>query len=508
MIKAIARYIFCKSAEWAHNHSSAVDRSTRPLIALCAVLPPLLWPVNSWADDGNASMAALSDAQITRIVTEGYLFAYPAVINYGQLYNQAINRSSKQYIGGFGVFGHYQPVSANNTTIKSPNNDTPYSWAWVDLRAEPYVLTLPEVEPDRYYTSQWNDLWGFIIDNPGAVKDGYEGGRYLLVAPGWQGKTPAGIKRVIRGESTIIGSLTRTGFKGPDDLNNLQAIQQSYLLQPLSQYAGTQAPANIDTYWPIWVNKNLNRPSFFSYLKFLMPFISKQKEDHSAWAHLAQIGISHNGDFDANRLSDSQRLAIQKGIDDANLLLNEGATTAQPRYGDRKTLKTDYINRSLGIIVGPWSNSKQQGDSHSWLADDQQLPLDASDNQYLLHLSAEQVPETDYFWSISLYTLPQQHFYPNDIQRYAIGSNSKDLTINPDGSIDIYIQQQPPKGLLRSNWLPAPAGLFLPVLRSYGPGQDVTGGDDYPPITAINTESQAVRATQKSEATPHQHTEP
>jgi hypothetical protein len=82
--------------------------------------------------------------------------------------------------------------SADDTDIVTPNNDTPYSYAWADLRAEPQVLTIPPVAGDRYYTSQWNDLWGVVLDNPGSVIDGNDGGRYLLADPDWTGEVPAG----------------------------------------------------------------------------------------------------------------------------------------------------------------------------------------------------------------------------------------------------------------------------------------------------------------------------
>ena len=109
----------------------------------------------------------------------------------------------------------------------------------MDLRAEPWVLTIPKIEQKRFYTSQWDDYWGYVLDNPGSVIDGNDGHSYLLASPSWKGEMPKGIKRIIRGESDIIGTLTRTQLIGGEtDLPRVKEIQQSYKLQPLSAFLG------------------------------------------------------------------------------------------------------------------------------------------------------------------------------------------------------------------------------------------------------------------------------
>ena len=66
--------------------------------------------------------------------------------NYQTWYKQAVDAKSPEYVGGFGKYRHYsEPFTPANHDVVTPNNDTPYSWAWLDLRAEPYVLTVPAV---------------------------------------------------------------------------------------------------------------------------------------------------------------------------------------------------------------------------------------------------------------------------------------------------------------------------------------------------------------------------
>jgi hypothetical protein len=189
-------------------------------------------------DEGTAIMPDEAKA----IAKEAYVFAYPLVMMYRTMYLQAIDTKSKSYSGGFGKWLHLGTSSPKDTDIVSPNNDTPYSYAWVDLRSEPWVLTLPKIEENRFYTSQWDDLWGFVLDNPGSVEDGNDGVRVLLASPTWHGELPRGVKRVIQGDSSFLGTLTRTQLIDPKDLPNVKKIQSEYKLQPLSAYLGEPAP--------------------------------------------------------------------------------------------------------------------------------------------------------------------------------------------------------------------------------------------------------------------------
>jgi hypothetical protein len=120
---------------------------------------------NQSATEANSSGTAPQSAKINpeeakKIAKETYIAMFPLVFNYGTMYAQAINPEAKEYVGGFGVYRHYGLASPANKDIPTPNNNTPYSWAWVDLRSEPWVLTMPPSDGNRYYTCQWDDMWG------------------------------------------------------------------------------------------------------------------------------------------------------------------------------------------------------------------------------------------------------------------------------------------------------------------------------------------------------------
>ena len=153
----------------------------------------------------NTQQNKVTADQAQAIAKEAYIFAYGLVMNYRTMYRQAIEGDR-----AFGKWLHLGIATPKDQDIVTPNNDTPYSYAWVDLRAEPWVLTMPKIEKDRFYTSQWDDLWAYVLDNVGSVKDGNDGMTVLLPSPSWKGKLPEGIDRVIRGESEFLGTLTRT----------------------------------------------------------------------------------------------------------------------------------------------------------------------------------------------------------------------------------------------------------------------------------------------------------
>jgi len=213
-----------------------------------------------------AQTPTLTPEDARAIAKEAYTFAYPLVMYYRTMYLQAIDPQSKSYGGGFGQWLHLGTSSPADTDIVSPNNDSPYSYSWVDTRAEPWVLTLPKIEENRFYTSQWDDLWGFVLDNPGSVEDGNDGVSVLLASPTWKGELPEGVDRVIRGDTDFLGTLTRTQLFDPTDLPSVKKIQQEYKLQPLSAYLGEPAPAAAPVIkWMPWKDGVETTDEFWSY---------------------------------------------------------------------------------------------------------------------------------------------------------------------------------------------------------------------------------------------------
>ncbi len=159
------------------------------------------------------------------IAKDAYVYSYAMMESYQTWRAQTVDKTANGYVGGFNVFRHYsEPFTPDNKDIVTPNNDTPYSWAWLDLRAEPMVVSVPAVPKDRYYVMQWIDLFTQNFAYIGVRLTGFGAGNYMIAGPKWKGRKPAGIKQVFKAESDIVGTLTRTALQGPEDVPNVKAI--------------------------------------------------------------------------------------------------------------------------------------------------------------------------------------------------------------------------------------------------------------------------------------------
>ncbi|MDR2919842.1 MAG: DUF1254 domain-containing protein [Tannerella sp.] len=422
---------------------------------------------------------SLSPERIQALTTQAYIFSYPLIMNYATMYKQAIDDASPSYVGGFDVFRHYGFYTSDNKDIVSPNNDTPYSWAWLDLRSEPWVLTMPAIDAERYYTAQIDDMWGFVLDSPGSVLDGQEGGTYLVASPEWNGTVPEGIRRVIRGESQFVGVLARTGANSPEDLPNVQKIQAGYKLMPLHEYLNQPAPEvakKID--WIPFVNGDENTIAAFKYVNFALPFTLPDAQDKPALDSMAVLGITPGMPWDTTTFTNATKAAIRAGIADAEKQFASYRLHAKSGnlFNTRKAIKTDYMARTFGVLEGIFGNYASQATYISWHEDSDGNPINTANASYKVTFKKGETPPAKYFWSITMYNLPGRFLVANPIDRYSIGSRSKQLKTNPNGSIDIYISKTSPGKALESNWLPAPDGEPFIIMRVYGPGQSVLDG--------------------------------
>src|SRR5258705_7991394 len=129
----------------------------------------------------------------------GFIFGLPIVMNYGVMYEYAIDRNSGQFKAPFNQINNEARVfTYKDTAVVTPNSDTPYSIAWLDLRAEPIVLSVHAVKKARYHTVMLCDGNTFNYGYIGSRATGTEPGDYMVVGPDWKGETPAGIKKVFR----------------------------------------------------------------------------------------------------------------------------------------------------------------------------------------------------------------------------------------------------------------------------------------------------------------------
>lgn len=422
------------------------------------------------------SSEAIDPQSARGLAKVAYIFTYPLVMNYRTMFMQAIDGEK-----AMGKWLHLGLSSPADTDIVTPNNDTPYSYAWVDLRTEPWVLTMPMIEKERFYTSQWDDYWGYVLDNPGSVNDGNDGVSVLLASPSWKGPLPNGVARVIQGETNFLGTLTRTQIiGGQEDLQKVKKIQESYKLEPLSSFAGTPAPNPAPAItWPKWSEGDETKEVYWTYVSFLLPFVTPNPDDQAMHEALAKLGIQSGSTWDPAALEPAVREAMQQGLEDGRAemkKLSEGGIDAAKFFGTRKRVGTNYMDRALGVYMGIFGNVKEVSVYLSMPADADGTPLDGGKSTYTLTFTREQMPPVDYFWSITMYKLPQRLLVDNSIDRYSIGSSTAGLKTTEDGSLVIYVGKESPGNAMESNWLPAPDGPFWTVMRCYGPSQSIVDG--------------------------------
>jgi len=416
-------------------------------------------------------------------IKEAYIYGFPMLMNYGVLHAYFIDKDSGQYKAPFNtVYNEARVFTYKDTAVVTPNSDTPYSFVGLDLRAEPVVLCLPEIEKSRYYDVQLVDMYTFNYGYMGSRTTGNDAGCFMIAGPGWNGDTPAGIKKAFHSETQfgLIG--IRTQLFGPDDMPNVVKIQSGYKAQTLSQFLGQPAPPAppaID--FPAFTRDDMKQP-FAKYLNFVLQFCPPVEEEKALRAKFATVGIDAGKPFDFDKLSDVHKaeylLAIKEGYDAIEHKRNNFGKVVNgwligSILGDRAFFHGDWLLRAAGALAGIYGNSAEEAVYPLAKHDASGAPLDGSKHAYTLTFAAGEYPPVNAFWSVTMYDGKTQLLIKNSIDRYLINSPMLPaLKKNPDGSLTLYIQKDSPGPENESNWLPAPDGPIYLVMRLYWPKKE------------------------------------
>jgi hypothetical protein len=420
------------------------------------------------------------------IAKEAYIYGFPMAANYNTMYKQAIDTSSKDHRAPFNTLASSRSVATpDDKFVVTPNSDTPYSYLWMDLRAEPIVVTMPKVEPNRYYTGQLVDLYTFNFAYLGTRAYGNDGGTFVIAGPNWSGLTPAGVKAVIHSETQFAYLLIRTQLFNMDDLPNVNKIQSAYHAQPLSAYLHQPAPpAAAAVNWPKPADITTQSPDILRVLDFLLQFCPPNPSESSLLARFAKLNIGTNQTFDLNQFPADVQQAVNDGIKDSNTDLavvmkevNNPQALPLVAFGTRDLLKGDYLHRYAGAKLGLYGNTLQEAVYFGYFVDANHQTVDASRQSYELHFNNGQLPPNNAFWSLTMYDGKTQFLVANPLNRYLLNSTTlKSYKYGPDGSLTLYIAHDNPGAEKQSNWLPAPDGPFYAVLRVYLPSDAVING--------------------------------
>ncbi len=416
----------------------------------------------------------------TRIITEeAYIFSFPILDQYKMLFAMALYPESGAYEAPLNVLGHKtELLGPDYTLIVRPNNDTAYSAGWLDLRAEPMVLSVPAIPLDRYYSFQLIDLYTHNFAYVGSRATGPDAGNYLIAGPGWTGEAPEDITAVISCETDFAMALARTAVFGTEDMPNVVTIQEQYAVTPLSEFAGTEPPpAEAAPQLPPYNREQARSAGFVAMLNAFLPYLEQHPSEAELWRRFAAVGIG--ADFDLETLDPEIRTAMDAGVasalekieaEGANLGSRQnGWMLTEASFGTREAMQGRYLRRAGAAFFGLWGNDLDEAFYPEASVDADGEALDASEHDYVLHFAADELPPVKSFWSLSMYNLPQQFFIHNPIDRYTLGDRTEGVVYGDDGSLTVYLQHESPGKERESNWLPAPDGLFSLQMRCYWP---------------------------------------
>lgn len=411
------------------------------------------------------------------IAEAAFIFGLPIVMNYAIMYEFAIDRAGSQFKAPFNsIYNEANVATWRDTAVVTPNSDTPYSILWLDLRAEPMVVSVPDVPAGRYFSVQICDGNTYNVGYIGSRATGQGAGSWLVVGPGWQGATPPGVKGVIRSTTQFALSLIRTQLFNPGDMPNVAAIQRGYRAQPLSAFLGQPAPAAAPTIrWPR-ANAELVKHHFFDYLDFALQFSAPQPEEAAIRAQLARIGIGTGSPMPMSLADRLELLAgafegerkVTAGVAAAGVAINGWRVTDVP--GTQQAYNGNWMLRALVAKAGIFANTTEEATYPFTREDATGATLDCSSNRYTLTFPAGRLPPVNAFWSVTMYDGRTQLLIQNPIDRYLINAPMLDqMRRNADGSLTIHIQKDDPGEAVRPNWLPAPNGPVYMVMRLYWP---------------------------------------
>jgi hypothetical protein len=392
---------------------------------------------------------------------------------YNILRNYAGDPASPEYKAPLNHVSNTRRVATpEDKAIVAPNCDTPYSYAWLDLRAEPVVLTIPPFEPQRYVSLMLSDLYTYIVGYVTPRTNGATGGSFLVAGPDWLGETPPGIKRVFHSPTQFALAFYRTQLFGPDDLQAVWQIQDQFRVQPLSQYLGRPAPAPAPALqWvdPLDVRKEPTSMRFFSVLNWMLQFMPALEDERDLRKTFASIDVKPSPGFaepdEATRTTLVQ--GMQAGLQQMTAHLGQVKSSGE-LFGSRQFLGHNYLARAVAAMVGILGNSAEEYLGIGYHGDSSGQPFDGS-RAYRIKFTPDTMPPVRAFWSITVYDAAML-LYANPLQRYVINSPMVDhLVKDPDGGFTLCVQHESPGVDKETNWLPVPQGNFNLTFRAYQP---------------------------------------
>jgi hypothetical protein len=421
-----------------------------------------------------STRASASEIQIDRGVRNAFLFAYP-VYQIARTRAEAIASARAAGRDVVNRFGHRARLAGPlDRAVTTPNNDTLYSSAWLDLNAGPVVLTVPTL-PTRYHSVALMDVFTDNFAVLGTRTNRGRGGLFLITGPNWSGRVPRGMKR-ITAPTNDVWALVRVLVDGPTDLATAAAAQSGFAIRTLS-------PASVPTPTPASLSRTpdprrlLAGASAFLARNPLHPARAKRAKELDAFG-IATDGLDHWDALEPQvRESWTRQLPgllveLRAGFGKLGSVQNGWSypPAGMGRFGE------DDFYRAVVALGGLAALPREEAIYLTAGSDTNGAALDGQ-KHYRLTIPAK-LPLSG-FWSLSMYEVAPDgrlFFTANSIARYAISDRTVGLIRNGDGSVTIKLQPDSPMGADAGNWLPTPRGPFRMTFRAYLPRPALQSG--------------------------------
>lgn len=444
----------------------------------------------------------ISTEEFLATMGEAYMYGYPLVI-------MDLTKKMATNIEGphpelprapINQLGHFRRFPDHNMKgVVKPNVDTYYSIAWLDLKKEPLVFSIPATE--RYCLFPFMDAYSNVIASPGTRTTGTEAKDIFVAGPDWKGEKPDSME-LVQSSTNMVWLLGRIQVNSAvDGATRVRSIQDSLKLVPFSAFGqkGYRPPAGeVDTtqkdFVPVKAIQELDYKTYFNRMAELLVDNPPPARDSAMLRKMAKIGIvpGQPFDFSTDNLILKTKLGALPGFihkkfaerranPDPALLTNGWMVVKE----DIGTYGMDYTRRAYIDFIGLGANIPEDAVYPNCTLDINREPLRA-EKKYQIHFEKEQLPPVRAFWSLTAYNA-DEFLVENELNRFALGDRDE-LTFNEDGSLDLYIQNEKPAKEKMSNWLPIPKeGLFSLTMRLYWPEETVMNGSwKVPGVVPIN----------------------
>jgi hypothetical protein len=453
-------------------------------LAGCGKQAPADAPKAKAAASAPETDAETKARELAKLAADAYIFGYPLVtMEMTRRVSTNVVRSDgpRAPMGQFARLRQYP--SPDMKTVTAPNADTLYTVAWLDVGKEPWIVDFPDMK-GRYYLMPMLDGWTTVFAVPGTRTSGSGAQTYAITGPGWQGTLPPNVKELKSATAMVwvLGRIYSTGTAA--DYKLVHALQDKVVAVPLSSFGKpfTPAPgtvdASVDMKTPVrdQVNK-MDGATYFGLLASLMKDNPPVAADAPMLAEMAKLGLKPGQPFDFSKADPAVQAALttapEEGLKRITAWYRLGVSAGDAKVQNgwsypviAGTYGTNYIQRAMITYFGLGANLPADAIYPTARTDAPGPPL-AGASSYVMHFDKGALPPAEAFWSITMYD-DQFFFVPNSLNRQTLSTRDK-LKPNADGSIDLYFSNASPGKDKEANWLPAPKGKFVLMMRMYQP---------------------------------------